>query len=55
MAMTQAIVRIVDFCVRHWRAVLMTGVLLAIATAAYDAKRFCINTNIEGLVSQDLS
>lgn len=52
--MTKAIVRIVDFSVRYWRAVLVAGTLLAVAAAVYDAKHFSINTDVENLVSQDL-
>src|SRR5258707_5496181 len=52
--MNSAIVRIVDFCARrHW-TIAMAGVLLMVGAAAYDAARFSINTDIEGLISQDL-
>jgi hypothetical protein len=49
-----AIVRVVDFCARrHW-AVIIAGTLLMLGAAAFDAARFSINTDIEGLISQDL-
>jgi hypothetical protein len=49
-----AIVRIVDFCARrHW-AIIVAGTLLMLGAAAFDAACFSIDTNIEGLISQDL-
>src|ERR1700743_857349 len=52
--MNSAIVRIVDFCARHRGSVIACGALLMIATTAYDAARFSINTDIESLISQKL-
>src|SRR3979490_2128839 len=49
-----AIVRIVEFCARHRRSIVISGTLLALGAAAFDAARFSINTDIEGLISQDL-
>ncbi|MEA2995955.1 MAG: uncharacterized protein QOG74_1504, partial [Alphaproteobacteria bacterium] len=49
-----AIVRIVEFCARHRWTVVISGTLLALGAAAFDAARFSINTDIEGLISQDL-
>ena len=52
--MNSAIVRIVDFCARrHW-TIAIAGVLLMLGAAAFDAARFSINTDIEGLIFQDL-
>ena len=49
-----AIIGIVDFCARRpWR-VLILGVVLAAAAAAYDVTRFSITTNTENLISEDL-
>ena len=49
-----AIVRIVDFCARrHW-AIIIAGTLLMLAAATFDVARFSINTDIEGLISQDV-
>jgi len=52
--MNSAIVRIVDFCARHRWIVIAAGVLLMVATAAYDVARFSINTDVESLISQKL-
>jgi hopanoid biosynthesis associated RND transporter like protein HpnN len=49
-----AIVSIVDFCARHRRAVIVFGTLLMLATATFDATHFSINTDVEGLISQNL-
>src|SRR3979490_3447525 len=49
-----AIVRIADFCARDRWTIVIAGALLMIGTAAFDAARFSINTDIEGLISQDL-
>ncbi|HWX08213.1 MAG TPA: MMPL family transporter [Bradyrhizobium sp.] len=52
--MNSTIVRIVDFCARHRRTLMIAGALLAIGAAAYAAARFSINTDIQGLISEDL-
>jgi hopanoid biosynthesis associated RND transporter like protein HpnN len=52
--MNSAIVRIVDFCARYRWTVIIAGILLIIGAAAFDVARFSINTDIEGLISQDL-
>jgi hypothetical protein len=52
--MNSAIVRIVDFCARHGRTILIAGVVLMLGAAAFDVARFSINTDIEGLISEDL-
>ena len=52
--MNSAIVRIVDFCARRRWTIAIAGVLLMLGTGAFDAARFSINTDIEGLISQDL-
>ncbi len=52
--MNSAIVRIVDFCARRRWTIAIAGVLLMLGAAAFDAARFSINTDIEGLISQDL-
>src|SRR5258705_9879623 len=49
-----AIVQIVDFCARRRWTIAIAGVLLMLGTGAFDAARFSINTDIEGLISQDL-
>ena len=49
-----AIVRIVDFSARNRWTVVIAGALLMLGAAAFDAARFLINTDIEGLISQNL-
>jgi len=49
-----AIVQIVDFCARRRWTIAIAGVLLMLGAGAFDAARFSINTDIEGLISQDL-
>src|SRR5882762_6543399 len=49
-----AIVRIVEFCARHRWTIVISGTLLALGAAAFDVTRFSINTDIEGLISEDL-
>jgi hopanoid biosynthesis associated RND transporter like protein HpnN len=52
--LNSAIVRIVDFCIRHRWAVITAGTALMIAAGIFDATRFSINTDIEALISQNL-
>jgi len=47
-------VRIVDFCARHAWLVVIAGMLLALATTAYDVTRFKITTDVESLISRDV-
>src|SRR4030081_2950354 len=49
-----AIVRIVGFSARNRWTILFAGTLLLLAAAAFDTARFSINTDIEGLISQNL-
>src|ERR1700716_749636 len=49
-----ATVRIVDFCARHAWLVVIAGVLLALATTAYNVTRFSITTDVESLISRDV-
>jgi uncharacterized protein len=49
-----AVVRIVDFCARHGRTVVIAGTLLMLATAVFAVSKFSINTDVESLISQDL-
>src|SRR5712672_1248505 len=48
-----AIVRIVDFSARNRWTVVIAGALLMLGAAAFDSARFLINTDIEGLISQN--
>lgn len=52
--MTQAVVNIIDLCVRRWRFTILVGALLLVACAFYAATRFSINTDIQTLVAQNL-
>src|SRR3979490_2542314 len=49
-----AIVRVVECLARNRWTIVIAGALLMIGAAAFDATRFSINTDIEGLISQDL-
>src|ERR1700724_2271387 len=52
--LNSAIIRIVDFCVqRRWQVVVF-GILLAVASAIYDVRRFSITTDTDSLISQKL-
>ena len=48
-----ATVRIVDFCARHGRMVVIIGALIALVSIAYDAARFSITTDVDALISPD--
>jgi uncharacterized protein len=48
------IVGIVDLCARYRWTVIIAGVLLLLGTASYVAARFSINTDVEGLIAQNL-
>jgi uncharacterized protein len=54
MMMNSTIVRIVDFCARYRWTIVVVGTLLLLGAAAFDVARFSINTDIQGLISQDL-
>jgi uncharacterized protein len=49
-----AIVRIVDFCARHRWTVVIVGLLVMVAAAAFAVTKFSINTDVEGLISENL-
>src|SRR5579872_907535 len=44
----------VCFCIRHFRSVILVGLLLAAASAFYAARHFAINTDINDLLSAQL-
>jgi uncharacterized protein len=52
--LNSVIVKIVEFCVRRRWIVLVFGILLAGAAAAYDVARFSITTDTENLIARDL-
>ena len=49
-----AIVRLVDFCARYRWTVVIVGILLMLGATAFDAVKFSINTDVQGLISQNL-
>jgi uncharacterized protein len=49
-----AIVRIVDFCARHRWTVVIAGLLVMVGAAAFAVTKFSINTDVEGLISENL-
>ena len=52
--LTKFISRIVDFCLRFPRSVVIAGLLLAVLGAAYTATHFAITSDIDSLLSKDL-
>jgi hopanoid biosynthesis associated RND transporter like protein HpnN len=52
--LTSVVVAIIEFCLRHARAVVAFGVLIAIAGGVYTAGHFVINSDINALLSKDL-
>jgi uncharacterized protein len=54
MTINSAIVRIVDFSARYRWMIVIAGTLLMLGAAVFDAARFSINADIEGLIAQDL-
>jgi len=49
-----AVVRTVDFSVRHRRVVIAAGLLIGLATAVYAVANFSITTDVDNLISQKL-
>src|SRR5438309_12070923 len=49
-----AIVRLVDWCARYRWTVVIAGAVVMLAAVVFDAAKFSINTDVEGLISQDL-
>ena len=52
--LTTAIVRVIDFCLRHAWQVVVGGILLAMASGFYAVHHFAINSDINTLLSPDL-
>ena len=52
--MNSAIVRIVVLCARYRWTVVVVGTLLMLGAAVFDILHFGINTDVEGLISQNL-
>src|SRR5450759_1112496 len=53
--LTSLIVRIIDFCTRNAWRVVAVGLVLALASGVYVARHFAINSEINELLSSDLS
>ena len=49
------IIATIDFCTRHAWGTIAVGLLLAIASGWYAARHFAINTDVNTLISPDLS
>ena len=52
--LTKFISRIVDFCLRFPRSVVIVGILIAIFSSFYTATHFAITSDIDSLLSKDL-
>ena len=52
--LTSAIVRTVNFCIRHAWAVILVAVLVAVGSGVYTARNFSINANVDDLLSSKL-
>ena len=52
--LTKFISRIVDFCLRFPRSVVIAGLLLAVVAGVYAAGHFVITSDIDALLSKDL-
>ena len=52
--LTNVIVRVIDFCIRHAWSVIAAGLLLAVASGVYSVRHFAINSDINTLLSPDL-
>jgi uncharacterized protein len=53
--LTNVIVRVIDFCIRHAWGVVVGGSLLALASGFYAVHHFAINSDINTLLSPDLA
>jgi hopanoid biosynthesis associated RND transporter like protein HpnN len=49
-----AIVRLVDFCARYRWTIVILGTLVMLGATAFDVAKFSINTDIQGLISQNI-
>ena len=46
--------RTVDFCIRHARVVILSGIILAAVAAGYAVQHFTISTDVSKLISAEL-
>jgi hopanoid biosynthesis associated RND transporter like protein HpnN len=49
-----AIVRLVDFCARYRWTLVTVGILLMLGAAAFDVEKFSINSDVQGLISENV-
>jgi hypothetical protein len=52
--LTSTVEKVIDFCLRHARAVVAVGLLMAMACSYYAATHFAINSSIDALLSDKL-
>jgi hopanoid biosynthesis associated RND transporter like protein HpnN len=52
--LNSAIVRTVEFCIRHIWVVIILALILAAASGTYAVRHFAIDTNVNNLISRDL-
>ena len=52
--LTSAVVRTLNFCIRHAWPVILVALVLTIGSTAYTALHFSVDTNIDHLMSPDL-
>src|SRR5580700_7819512 len=52
--LTSSVEKVIDFCLRHARAVVAVGLLVALGCAYYAATHFAINSSIDALLSNKL-
>ncbi len=52
--LTSAVVRTVNFCIRHAWPIILVALVLTIGSTAYTALHFSVDTNIDHLMSPDL-
>ena len=52
--LSSTVVKVIEFCLRHARAVVAVGLLVALACGYYAATHFAINSSIDALLSDKL-
>ncbi|MGH6837520.1 MAG: MMPL family transporter [Methylocella sp.] len=52
--LTSAIVRTVEFCIRHFWGVIIVALILTSVAGTYTIRHFAIDTNVNNLISRDL-
>ena len=54
LMLTSAIVRTVEFCIRHFWGVIIVALILTSVSGTYTIRHFAIDTNVNNLISRDL-